>query len=74
MQNISSALNKIKRRGFFAASGKAIAGLLFLKLIPVKIPFKWLAAETKNKSKRTIQVTEHPLAVKFGTRKVNVNE
>ncbi|MGE5410280.1 MAG: hypothetical protein ACM3MI_04910 [Clostridiales bacterium] len=62
---------RIKRRTFFGKLTKAIAALALLKILPIG----FFSKNTDNiSSKKQITVKVHPLAVKFGTRKVNGNE
>ncbi|MDP4176002.1 MAG: hypothetical protein Q8933_18635 [Bacteroidota bacterium] len=70
-QNKTNPSGRIKRRIFFGKLTKAIAALALLKFLPIRF-FSNYSDNISSKNKITVKV--HPLAVKYGTRKVNGNE
>ncbi|MGE5679761.1 MAG: hypothetical protein ACM34K_02665 [Bacillota bacterium] len=70
LQISSDSTSKIKRRNFFGKIGKGLAGVILINLFPIRL----FAIKAEQTPKRKIKVKEHPLAVKHGIRKVNVDE
>lgn len=70
MEKKSNFIESVKRRKVIASILKAFTGLALLNILPLKI----IAGPARKAENKKIKATEHPLAVKYGARKVNRDE
>lgn len=70
MEKKSTLIEPVKRRKVIAFILKGFAGLAVLNILPIRLT----AGPVKKAENKKIKATEHPLAVKYGARKVNRDE